>query len=38
LYAENNNEITYLGVELSDLINERSVYLLKDYELIRGEN
>ena len=35
-YAENNNEITNLVVELSDLMNERSVDLLKAYELISG--
>ena len=35
-YAENNNEITNLVVELSDLMNERSVDLVKAYELING--
>ena len=35
-HAENNNEITNLVVELSDLMNERSVDLVKAYELISG--
>ena len=35
-HAENNNEITNLVVELSDLMNERSVDLVKAYELING--
>ena len=35
-YAENNNEITNLVVELSDLMNERSLDLVKAYELISG--
>ena len=33
-HAENNNEITNLVVELSDLMNKRSVDLVKAYELI----
>ena len=33
-HAENNNEITNIFVELSYLINERSVDLVKAYELI----
>ena len=35
-HAENNNEITNLVIELSDLMNERSVDLVKAYELING--
>tara|TARA_Y100000739_G_C20306006_1_gene327693 strand:- start:323 stop:562 length:240 start_codon:yes stop_codon:yes gene_type:complete len=35
-HSENNNEITNLVVELSDLMNERSVNLVKAYELISG--
>ena len=35
-HAENNNEITNLVVELSDLMNQRSVDLVKAYELISG--
>ena len=37
-YAENNIEIRNLVVELSDLMNERSVDLVKAYKLIsRGK-
>ena len=35
-HAENNNEITNLVVELSDLMNERSVDLVKAYQLMNG--
>ncbi len=37
-HAENNNEITNLVIELSDLMNERRVDSVKAYELINKGN